>query len=149
MTTLIEETQRWIGTPWCANSEVPGERGGVSCHNLPRAIYVATGVLDESFPRIVGFPNRHARESVMERFLDSRPELRRLLLETSNAKPETIRPGDLLGLRLCRCIDHLGLALGSHEFIHVLMHKRTTIDRLDDPTWSSRLLAVWRPVILS
>ena len=115
----------------------------MSCHNLPRAIYIATGVLDESFPRITGFPNRHARESRMEQFLDSRPEFQRL--ETSNLK---LAAGDLLGIRLCRCIDHLGVALSSTEFIHVLMHKRTTIDRLDDPTWSSRVLAVWRPLHL-
>lgn len=137
---LAAEAERWRGTPWCANSDAPGPQGGVSCHNLPRAVYIATNALTESFPKIVGYPNRHAKQSVIEPFLDSRPEFIRV-------EPSEIRPGDLLGLNIFRCVDHLGVLLNGSDFIHVLMHKLTTIDSLThDPTWSSRLSAAWRPI---
>jgi cell wall-associated NlpC family hydrolase len=78
----------------------------------------------------------------MEPWIDARPEFQRLNLEEEKPKA-----GDLIGLRLFRCLDHLGIMLTSGEFIHVLMHKRTTRDSLvNDPTWSTRLLAAWRPV---
>jgi cell wall-associated NlpC family hydrolase len=97
-------------------------------------------VLHQSFPRIEGLPDRHARESRMESFLDARPEFQRLPVNT-------VRPGDLLGLRLFHCIDHLGVMIDESRFIHVLMHKLTTFDDLkSDPTWSQRLLAIWRPI---
>jgi cell wall-associated NlpC family hydrolase len=136
----IAET--WLGTPWCANSAVKGPRGGVSCHNLPRAILVEAGWLPESFPVVAGDPNS-ARNggSVIERWLDERPEFIRF----GEPVLASLQPGDLLGIRIRRCVDHLGLHLGAARFIHVLQHKHTAIDRSTDPTWSTRLLAVWRP----
>jgi uncharacterized protein YijF (DUF1287 family) len=113
----------------------------VSCHNLPRALYVATGALPETFPKLTGYPSRHARESVVETLLDARPEFMRVPIDD-------VRAGDLVGLRLFYCTDHLGVVV-NHDlcFVHVLVHKLTTIDRLrEDPTWSSRLRAAWRPV---
>jgi len=136
----------WLGTPWCANSAVKGKRGGVSCHNLPRAILVEAGWLPESFPVVEGDPNsaRHGG-SVIERWLDGRSEFTRFPISELRS-PGGLRPGDLLGLRIRRCVDHLGLYLGEGRFIHTLQHKHTAIDRITDPTWGSRLLAVWRPV---
>jgi cell wall-associated NlpC family hydrolase len=139
--TAIAET--WLGTPWCANSAVKGVRGGVACHNLPRAILVEAGWLPDSFPLVEGDPNSARNQgSVMERWLDGRPEFRRL----QEACLNRLHPGDVFGIRIRRCIDHLGLSLGGGRFIHVLMHKGAAIDRITDPTWSTRLLAVWRPI---
>lgn len=132
----------WLGTPWCANSAVKGRRGGVSCHNLPRAILIEAGWLPESFPVVEGDPNS-ARQggSVIGRWLDARPEF------TSEVAfhLRDLKSGDLLGIRIRRCVDHLGLYLGEGRFIHTLQHKHTAIDRITDPTWGARLLAVWRP----
>lgn len=130
----------WVGTPWCANSHAKGH--GVSCHNLPYEIYVATGFLDETFPRIVGDPahNKHSCESKMEAFLNTRPEFQRLNLDT-----ETLQPGDLMGIRIFSCVDHLGVCLGAN-FIHVLMHKKTDVDPVNVPPWSQRTMAAWRPI---
>jgi cell wall-associated NlpC family hydrolase len=138
--TLAHAASHWRGTPWCANSDAPGPRGGVSCHNLPRTLYIASGALTDAFPKTIGYPNRHARLSVIEPFLNSRPEFMRVPLNG-------LQPGDLLGLRLYHCLDHLGVLLNLSDFIHVLAHKFVTVDSLtQDPTWSRRLLAAWRPV---
>ena len=134
--------RRWLGTPWAANSAACGVRGGVSCHNLPRALYIEVGFLTAEFPVMIGDPEgtRHSRQSVIGPWLDARPEFLRL------APGAAIRPGDLLGLRIFRCLDHLGVAGSGHQFVHVLQHKNTSLDPLIDPTWSTRILAVWRPV---
>lgn len=147
---LVEAASAWRGTPWCANSEAIGPRGGVACHNLPRALYIACGALPDTFPRMIGDPvsTRRARGSVMADFLDSRPEFSRVGRGSPSPPLADLLPGDLLGLRIYRHVDHLGVLLnngpcGTH-FVHVLMHKLTTFDDLSDPTWSSRVLAAWR-----
>ncbi len=129
----------WMGTQWCPNSDVIGR--GVSCHNLPRAIYVACGALAPGFPKIVGDPtqDRQAKTSRMEEFLDGRVEFQRAYLNA-------IRPGDLLGIRIYKCIDHLGVALPNGLFVHVLMHKHTSADTYGIPPWQQRIEAIWRPV---
>jgi hypothetical protein len=143
---LISVANEWRETPWCANSHALGSRGGVSCHNLPREIFIACGALPEAFPQVIGDPNgtRHTRQSVMEPFLDSRSEFQRL------AEGEAFAPGDLLGLRIYHCIDHLGIYLGPIDdglwFVHVLMHKKTDFDLVNVPPWSQRILAAWRPI---
>src|SRR4051794_15816276 len=93
---LVAEAKLWKGTPWCANSEARGS--GVSCHNLPRSIYIAVGALTIEFPKIVASPNatRHTKQSVMEPFLDSRPEFARIERgETGLLLPGLLQPGDL------------------------------------------------------
>ncbi len=139
-THLLFTAGTWRGTPWCANSAARLQ--GVSCHNLPRAIYLECGALRETFPQILGDPNgsRHTKESAMEKYIDARPEFQRV--ETLNA----LMPGDLLGLRIYNCCDHLGLYLGGNIFVHVLMHKKTDFDFIYTPPWQQRLVAAWRPI---
>ena len=136
---LIHCAGHWIDTPWAANSSARGL--GVSCHNLPIQIYKESHFLRNDFPVVIGDPNqsKHATISVMEKFLDERSEFQRVT-------DGQILAGDLLGIRICRCIDHLGLYLGN-GFIHVLMHKLTCIDRADVPPWQQRIEAIWRPVV--
>mgnify|MGYP001416719324 CR=1 FL=1 len=137
---LLYHAGLWMGTPWCANSASRGPRGGVSCHNLPRALYMETGALPDDFPEIRGDPNgtRHTRKSVIEPWLDARPEFRRVPVSE-------LAPGDLLGIRIYHCVDHLGVVLTRWQFIHVLMHKRTTMDPFGVSPWRERIGAAWRP----
>ena len=134
--------KEWLGTPWAANSASRGPRGGVSCHNLPRAILIEVGHLRADFPEVTGDPNatRHSTDSVIVPFLDSRKEFFRVPLG------EKMRAGDLLGIRIYKTVDHLGLYVGSQTFVHVLMHQKTTTDSVVDPTWGERVQAIWRPV---
>lgn len=143
---IVKEAMRWPGTPWCANSEACGIRGGVSCHNLPRAVLINSGHLPATFPKITGDPthSRHSTQSIIEPWMNSRPEFRRLdpqlLFQTGGA----IQTGDVFGLRIFRCIDHLGLVLDPIRFMHVLQGKNTAIDQVQ--AWLGRILEVWRLV---
>lgn len=139
--SLYEVASSWRGTPWCANSAVKGMRGGVSCHNLPRAILIEAGLLSSAFPAVVGDPNRtkHSRDSQITSWLDDRPEF-----ERSDVSTLQLQPGDLLGIRIYRCVDHLGLIVAPNMFVHVLAHKHVTIDHLTDPTWQRRIGPTWR-----
>jgi hypothetical protein len=132
---LIYQSELWLGTRWCSNSAVKGM--GVSCHNLPREIYVSSGFLKSDFPQLEGAPSQAS--SQMEKFLDSRPEFLRLV----TGKPQ---PGDLLGLRIKKGIDHLGVVLTEFTFVHVLMGKHTCLDNHNITPWLERTLAVWRPL---
>ena len=136
---LYECINKWTGTPWVPNSAQPGR--GVSCHNLPRAIYMECGALGADFPEIVGDPNatRWSKESKMIPFLDSRTEFERVALDQ-------IATGDLIGIRIYKCVDHLGVVVRDKFFLHVLMHKHTCIELLDVPPWPQRIEAAWRIV---
>lgn len=144
---LIEVSQGWVGTPWAPNSAAPGARGGVSCHLLPRALYVDAGWLPSDFPAPEGNPaaGSHGGPGLIEPWVDSRSEFQRI-----KAWPRTIDrmiiAGDLLGFRLGRelSVRHLAVALSSRRFIHAMQRLGVTINTLDDITWSRRLAAVWR-----
>ena len=141
---------RWRGTPWRPNSSAVGV--GVSCHNLPRALYIESHFLPESFPKIESLPATATAENQMETFLDSRPEFEPI-------KPfniATLQPGDLLGLFLpvdnvgrrirSSCVNHLGVVLPNGWFIHTLMKKNTDVDLFAISPWSQIIKAAWRPI---
>lgn len=136
---LVYHAEQWLGTPWCANSSARGERGGVSCHNLPRAILMECGALPKDFPVIKGDPTSscHSNVSTIVAAMDSQPAFSQIPLSD-------LAPGDLVGIRIRRCVDHLGLVLPGRNFIHVLMHKTTMIDPWHVPPWAQRIEAAWR-----
>lgn len=138
---LVAAANNWRGTPWSANAEACGSDGGVSCHNLVRSLYIEAGFLSLEYPHIAGSPaqTRHSTESVITPWIDARPEFHRVSAD------ESLLAGDLLGLRIYHAVGHLGIVLPNEQFVHVLMHKRTTIDELSDATWFTRIDAIWRP----
>jgi cell wall-associated NlpC family hydrolase len=133
---LYTEAKRWLGTPWLPNSAEPGR--GVSCHNLPRTILINLGALPQDFPPIVGVPQRGETVSRMIAYVDGCKEFKPVSLE------EQLKPGDLLGIRIYKCVDHLGLYLGCNKFIHVLMHKHVSFDYVNIPPWKQRIENAWR-----
>ena len=135
ITKLVYVSGLWIGTPWAANSMSRGF--GVSCHNLPLSIYKECGALPKDFVNIKGDPAKmkHATESIIAKFIDARKEFVRVDGE--------LMPGDLVGIRIYRHVDHLGLVLPGNSFIHVLVHKNTSIDLMVSP-WKERIKAAWR-----
>lgn len=132
---LVYVAGTWVGTRWAANSHAKG--CGVACHNLPVAIYKECGALPNDFPWMIGDPakDKHAKESRMAKVIDSRSEFTRVDGE--------LMPGDLIGIRVYRVIDHLGLVLPNNTWIHVMMHKNTSIDLMVSP-WKERISAAWR-----
>lgn len=126
----------WIGTPFYANSSEKGR--GVSCQKLVAAIYRESGFAEIDVPNV---PMSHARfsrgESLVEKFIAKREDF--FIVEA----PEV---GDLIGFRLGKTIHHLGICLGTGEFVHALHGAGVTISQFSDPTWMTRLARIWRPM---
>ena len=139
---LLYHAGLWMGTPWSMNASARGERGGVSCHNLPRAILMECGALPKDFPVIAGRPkddfHRGGHHSQIEEFLAARPEF----IEAQ----DELMPGDLIGLRIYRTTDHLALVVNDCELIHVLAHTHTCLAPFRIPPWAQRITKVWRPI---
>jgi cell wall-associated NlpC family hydrolase len=99
---------KWVGTPFFANSNTPGPRGGVSCQKLVAAIYRECGCCDIEVPEVAMSHAKFSRVSLMEEFMAGRKEFVDLLTESdkpggmsdgSSWKLELL-PGDLIGLRI-------------------------------------------------
>ena len=144
---------KWKGTPWRPNSSAVGV--GVSCHNLPRSLYIESHFLNESFPKIESLPHQATAENQMETLLDARSEFERIP-HSALRIPHSIMPGDLIGLFLPMdnvgkrirktCVNHLGVVLPEGMFVHTLMKKNTDIDSFLIPPWSGIIRAAWRPM---
>lgn len=154
--------ERWRGTPWRANSMAVGV--GVSCHNLPRALYMESEFAE--LPQIVSTPAAATATNQMELFLDARPEFERVR-SGEGGLWNALLPGDLLGLFIPmdnvgrrlrqRVVNHLGVFLGNQKsemgnpkseswFIHTLMKKNTDMDLITVAPWSQILITAWRPI---
>ena len=142
---LVFEAGKWEGTPWFPNSNTPGRRGGVSCQKLVKEIYGGCGFCAEVEAPSV--PMNHAQfaqddsQSLVEEFMATRPEFKRLA-----GPPWELLAGDLVAVKIRRVNHHLGIVLPGNGFLHVMDRLGTTISRLDDGTWLTRVRAVWRPV---
>lgn len=146
---LEAAARAWVGTPFAANSAVCGV--GVSCHHL-----VATLLMEAGYPRFdppAGNPHwaSHAADSLMVAWLNGHgPETGALPAFAGVAgaaeMPERIRPGDILGFRVGRCVHHLGLALSAGRFIHCLKGCGTVVQACSEERFARRLEQVWRPL---
>ena len=151
---LAAVADQWRGTPWCANSAVRGV--GVSCHNLPRSIYIECGALNENFPQITGSPNQASHCSIMEPFMDCQKEFVRISGRPDHSLIGLLQPGDLVGLCLVRDeyghrmrqrhTNHLGILLPDNWFVHVLLHKQVCWDLHNVSPWVERIITAWRPI---
>jgi len=143
----------WLGTRWAQNSQVKGPGGGVSCHLGPDAILRECGFpLPFSSPPGPAGWSLHNNDSLIEAFLDSRPEFASLLplsVPSSSlpAPRPPLLPGDLLGFKVGRCVHHLGLVLQGNNFIHVWRQTGVIRSTLADSTYASRLVRIWRPLL--
>lgn len=142
LASLEMVAEGWLGTPFQVHGRIPGRAGGCSCETLPYCIYHAVGFLRADWPMPEGPIDwyRAQKISIMEPFLDSRPEFHRLPLTECT-------PGDLLGFRVGKVIHHLGVLLTHSHFIHCLAPRGVQLGNVRDATYRKRLAAVWRPVV--
>ena len=137
---LTGVAESWIGTPFRANSEDRGRQGGVCCHLLVWHVLVECGLQIPRPPLGAASHARYSRESIMEPWLDASPCFIRL------AHGAEILPGDVLGFRIGGSIHHLAIALPGGRILHALTGIGVVDTPFNDPTWSSRHAATWRPV---
>lgn len=138
---LVRAAHGWLGTPFHANSETAGTRGGVCCHLLVWHLYRAAGV---EIARPPLGPTGHARfnrVSLMEPWLDACPQFVRAAVFAGE-----LQPGDLLGYNVGGSIHHLAVLLPGGQLVHALQGVGATFTPAADPTWSIRHAATWRPI---
>lgn len=138
---LRSEARSWSGTPFHAHGKYKGL--GTDCVWVAEGIYRALGVIP---PQDFGWYTVGAG-SHLEASLVAAGVVRSGAFE--NALPVTIGavlPGDLLGFKLGRVIHHVGIVLEGTRFIHSIQTVGVTESDLRDPTWSTRLYAIWRPM---
>ena len=144
--TLDEAAAKWEGTPFVANSAIPGPHGGVCCHLGAVAVLVDAGVVeDRDWPK--GSPRwgRNSEER-MTKWVDENlcPPLVRL------AEPvgvDALLPGDLIGFRWNRpSVNHLAVVLPGRRIFHAVIGGKVAarVDRLDDSPFPSLLAVAWR-----
>lgn len=150
---------KWIGTPFFANSSMPGPGGGVSCQKLVAAIYRECGCCNVEVPEVAMSHARFNRNSLMEEFMSGLSEFSKLDLagmrplpplsteERVSAGALTLEAGDLIGFRIGKAIHHMGIVLPSQMFIHAMSGYGTVLSALSDGTWGARVGAVWRPLL--
>lgn len=128
---------QWRGTPFVPHARIKG--AGVDCVHLAAEIYRECGHLDQFQPGTYtmdgGF---HNPLSQVLTWLELSPRFAPASLPANT--------GDLLCFRIGRSVHHVGIALSPRHFLHVMRGSTATIARIDDPTWSKRLTAVYQPV---
>ena len=137
---LIMRAEHWVGTPFFPNSQMAGPKGGVSCQKLASALYEESGFGRIEVPEVAMSHARFSRVSLMEAWMDGRPDFQALLGLSHRGA------GDLLGFRIHKTIHHMGVLLANGVFIHALDGVGTAYNELSDPTWGGRLGAIWRPL---
>lgn len=131
------QAQDWLGTPFFPNSQ--SKHRGVSCHKLAAALYRDAGWLNIEVPDVPMSHARFSRESLVEQWLDGRPEF-------AQVQTSEVMPGDLLGFRIAKVVHHVGVMLTGGRFAHCIEGVGTQFGHLADATWSGRLARAWRPI---
>jgi len=131
---------KWIGTPFFCNGNTPGPDGGVSCQKLVCEIYREVGFASREVPNVKMAHAQFSSRSLVEQFMGGLQDLFNPV-SVSNVPA----PGDLIALRIRRVSHHLGIVMPGGMFIHAMAHVGTILSSLDDPTYSGRLMAIWRP----
>lgn len=121
-----------MGTPFFANSEVPGRAGGIDCVHLLNWVHRACGAIDQvAIPRQRMDHGQHSGHSLLIEAFETWPELTarfsrvwRRTDEPEEAPLAELRaallPGDTLCLRAGRVPHHGGLMLEGGALLHTL-----------------------------
>lgn len=130
---LHDAARSWIGTPFAPNSASKGR--GVSCQKLVQHVYYEAGWLNIEAPDV---PMAHAKfsdRSYVVEFLDACPHFERA---------RELAPGDLIGLRIGRCVHHLAIVLTQGVIIHAW--NRTGVIEQPLADLVGRIGGIWRPI---
>lgn len=141
---LTAAVRRWAGTPFFPHGTTPGLGGGCSCQTLVAGVYRDAGFLPEDFFAPTG--NLDLGRERMEKALAGYVERGWLAEVWASGQRDWTEPlpGDLLLFAIGRR-GHLGVVSRTGYFLHILRHTAAGERRVDDPTYFSRIIGVWRP----
>ena len=134
---LIIAAQRWIGTPFHARASVCGH--GVDCVQLAAALLSEGGFGDHALPKEydVDFGDHADKSPLLWWFVNAE------WLGVTDMS-DTL-PGDVVLFRVGRVANHCGVIIGDRQFCHCLRGHGVMLSRLDDPTYSRRIVMAFRP----
>ncbi len=133
---LVTEAQSWLGTPFRPHAGVKGV--GADCVGLVHGILHNIGAIGEvTFPDYTMDGGSHLTASQLGEFIIS-------LGWFTEVKFGVVETGDLVTFKLGRVAHHVGLAVSQAAFIHVYRGMCAGEATLADPTWKTRLTAVYR-----
>ena len=131
---LIEESRRWIGTPFMAHVRHPGV--GVDCVNLAYALYKATGFAkDEALPAYHVGAGRHLPISQIIDWIRNVDRFSPIDLS------EPTQTGDLLGIRMTGVVHHVAVATVPGFAVHATV----TIGVFQQQIGTLKVTNIWRP----
>lgn len=148
--SLIAEAHGWVGTPFAPYAALKGV--GVDCIHLAAELYARTGALPDST-----LPFYNLDHSVHHASSDLFPQIEafgRFLRVWDDKEsddrelpddPLALMVGDLFCFRFGAAPFHLGVHLGQRLFIHVMARRTVMVSTLEDSTWRSRLVRIYRP----
>ena len=140
---LFNVVEGWLKTPFFFGGS---SKEGADCGGAQLGVHIETGALEPfPIPRGVGTIADQLALARMSRFLSERPEF--FMVDTPGV-------GDLMTGRIRNAGEyHIGTYLGTwHDecgaqgkaFVHCLPHYGVSISNLFNPTYSEKLVSVWR-----
>lgn len=140
---LYAEALKWVGTPFADYSASPGKTGGVSCGYLAVALLKSCGHFPEStrIPRVSWKHNHGTRSSTIEQAFDQWTE-DGLFVSVAPSESLEILVGDVLGIRIKNCVDHIAMQLSHNQIISIRIRGRVQIAHYSP----ERLTRIWRPI---
>lgn len=135
---LVHSALEWLGTPFAPHAAVKG--AGVDCVWLAARIYIESGFLAEFNPPDYTMDGgAHNDLSPVLNWIERSGKFQQM-------EDGELQIGDLLCFRMGRSVHHVGVVMTATTFLHVYRGYPVMESRLDDPTWSKRLAAVFRPL---
>lgn len=151
---LLAEVESWAGTPFREYSKAKGPGGGVDCVRLCESILCNVGLMDPfEFPRVPMDFTQHQERSIILEYLRGHAwrdaqsaRLSRIFAELgiNERLRGWILPGDLLAFKIGKAVNHLGVALNDHDFVHCFRPVGVVPGTLKDATFAKRLQTVFR-----
>lgn len=134
---IVDETLRWVGTPYQHVQGLKGPHGGVDCVYLLYGVAQAVGALPQTAARPVYSAQAHLHQT---------QEHYRTALEAVGCQPvawSDRQPGDILLVRFGQVASHAAILVGPDEIVHA--HARHGVVRQRIPgSWWARLVAIYR-----
>ena len=132
---ISEIALSWVGTPFFPHMARKGI--GADCVTQALAIFQEAGLLPSGikFPDYNLADGDHLSESTVLKWLE---------LTNWFTRCDTIDVGDLITFRIGKVVHHVGVAVDAVQFVHNIRGYGSILSRIDDSTWSKRLVSIFR-----
>lgn len=138
LAALEKSAQMWAGTPFRDNSCKCGD--GANCVGAIAGVLWQAGMQFPQYPQGRTDWSRYQTESLMERWLNDRPQL------FAPVDMAAIQSGDVVGFQAGLCVHHLGLVLEGGRFFQCNESLGAVILSQAEPIFKKRARKAWRPI---